>query len=113
MEKDYRTLKRASASRPSGDRAALAGAMKPRMHFAHRIEMLDAAGAKSGRCRQLRRPYIACRSPSTAAFSAPWIYVSRTEISCTLPQWGQFTFSITFHNALRLCASVLMPVCAC
>src|SRR5262245_28739247 len=41
------------------------------------------------------------------------MYVSRTEISCTPPQWGQFTFNIALQDALRLCTSVSMPVGAC
>jgi len=48
-----------------------------------------------------------------ASCSVPLIYVSRTEILCISPQWGQFTFSIAFQNALRLCTSVSMPVGAC
>src|SRR6516165_11534570 len=44
---------------------------------------------------------------------APLIYVSRTEISCTLPQCGHLTLSVAFQAARRLCTSVSMPVGAC
>jgi hypothetical protein len=46
-------------------------------------------------------------------FSAPLIYVSRTEISCTSPQCGHLTLSVAFQAARRLCTSVSMPVGAC
>jgi hypothetical protein len=44
------------------------------------------------------------------ASKTPLIYVSRTEISCTRPQWEQFTFSTAFQAVRRLCTSVSMPV---
>src|SRR6266567_8134009 len=53
------------------------------------------------------------RYASSNCFSAPLIYVSRTEISCTSPQCGHLTLSVAFQAARRLCTSVSMAVGAC
>ncbi len=41
------------------------------------------------------------RYASSNCFSAPLIYVSRTEISCTSPQCGHLTLSVAFQAARR------------
>jgi hypothetical protein len=46
-------------------------------------------------------------------FSAPLVYVSRTEISCTSPQCGHLTLSVALQAARRLRTSLSMPVGAC
>jgi hypothetical protein len=49
----------------------------------------------------------------TASFKAIPMYVSRTEILCTFPQWGQSTFTVVDQHARRLSGSVSIPVDAC
>jgi hypothetical protein len=81
----------------------------------HRIDVVAAVNEIDGAgCVTALRPEDHdARNPSVASCKAPLIYVSRTEISCICPQWGQFTFSIAFQDALRLCTSVSMPDGAC
>jgi hypothetical protein len=50
---------------------------------------------------------------SFASFRALLRYVSRTDTSCDSPQCGQSSFSILFHAARRLSASVPIPVAVC
>jgi hypothetical protein len=49
----------------------------------------------------------------SASFKAIPTYVSRTEILCTFPQWGQSTFTVVDQHARRLSGSVSIPVDAC
>jgi hypothetical protein len=62
----------------------------------------------------MRGAWTPYRWPSEIGrFSAPLVYVSRTEIWCTSPQCGHLTLSVALQAARRLCTSVSMPVGAC